>query len=133
MKLRSIQLIYFKEMLDPLRDRRTILSMVIAPLAVMPLIYLGTSYFFTRSEKQAKEQRYRLALRQAASLEGISGSLEQAGFRLQISDDPRRTVEKGETDMGVEVSGQGQKVAIKIYADLSKFEAQVASNRVERA
>jgi ABC-type Na+ efflux pump permease subunit len=41
MQLRSIKLIYFKEILDLLRDRRTIISMLVFPLLVMPLIFLG--------------------------------------------------------------------------------------------
>ena len=133
MQLRSIRLIYFKEMLDLLRDRRTIISMVIVPIAVMPLLFSGMDYFFSRSRKQAQEQRYRLALKQEINLDGITGALEQAGFQTQTSDDPRRAVENKEAETGVEVSGQAPKIAVRIYADLSQFESEVAIRRIERA
>ncbi|HKQ73120.1 MAG TPA: ABC transporter permease [Blastocatellia bacterium] len=133
MQLRSTRLIYFKEMLDLLRDRRTIISMIIIPIAVMPLLFSGVDYFFSRSRKQAQEQRFRLALKQEINLDGITGALEQAGFQAQTSDDPRRAVEKKDAETGVEVSGQAPNIAVKIYADLSQFESEVAIRRIEKA
>lgn len=133
MQLRSTRLIYFKEMLDLLRDRRTIISMVIVPIAVMPLLFSGMDYFFSRSRKQAQEQRFRLALKQEINLDGITSALEQAGFQAQTSDDPRRAVENKEAETGMEVSGQAPKIAVRIYADLSQFESEVAIRRIERA
>lgn len=133
MQLRSLFIIYRKEMLDLLRDRRTLISMIVVPLAVMPLLFIGMDYFFARSEKRAQEQRFLIALKQNASVDGIAPSLEQAGFQVRPLDDPRRAVENKETEMGVEVVGEGQQIAVKIYADLSRFEVDLASSRVERA
>ena len=39
MSLRNIAIVYRKELLDLLRDRRTIISMIIVPVLVMPLLY----------------------------------------------------------------------------------------------
>src|SRR5262245_382297 len=133
MQLRSTRLIYFKEMLDLLRDRRTIISMIIVQVAVMPLLFSGVNYFVSRSRKQAQEQRFRLALKQEINLEGITNALEQAGFQMQPSDDPRRAVENKEAETGVEVIGQAPNIAVRIYADLSQFESEVAIRRIERA
>jgi sodium transport system permease protein len=131
--MRSIKLIYLKEMLDLLRDRRALLSIVIVPLVVWPLISTSVSFFFTRSAKRAQVQKFRIALKEDVSLAGLIGALERAGFQLQSSDDPRRAVENRAADMGVEVSGPAQTISVKIYADLSQFETQIASGRIERA
>jgi sodium transport system permease protein len=131
--MRSIKLIYLKEMLDLLRDRRALISIVVVPLLVWPLISTGMSFFFSRSAKRAQEKQFSLALKQDVSLAGIAGSLEQAGFQVQGSDDPRRAVEDKVTDMGVEVLGPEQKISVKLYADLSQLETQIASGRIERA
>jgi sodium transport system permease protein len=131
--MRSIKFIYLKEMLDLLRDRRTLMSMVIVPLVLWPLISVGVSFFLARSAKRAQEQQFRLALKQDINLEGISDSLEQAGFQLQASDGPRDAVANKMADMGVEVMGPAENISVNIYADLSQLETQIASGRIERA
>jgi sodium transport system permease protein len=131
--MRSLKIIYNKEILDLLRDRRAMMSMIIVPLLVWPLISAGVSFFFTRSARRAQEQQFRLALKQDVDLAGITDSLERSGFQLQSSDDARIAVENKLADMGVEVLGPAQSISINIYADLSQLEMQLASGRIERA
>jgi sodium transport system permease protein len=107
--------------------------MIVVPLAIMPILVLGMDYIFARSEKRAQAQRFRIALKEAVILEGLARSLEQAGFEVQASNDPRSSVENKELDIGVEVTGLEQSVAVKIYADNSRFESEVARSRIERA
>jgi sodium transport system permease protein len=131
--MRSIKFIYLKEMLDLLRDRRALISIVVVPLVMWPLLSTGVSFFFSRSAKRAQEQQFRLALKEDVSLAGMAGSLEQAGFQIQMSDDPRQAVEGKVTEMGVEVIGPANNISVNIYADLSQLETQIASGRIERA
>jgi sodium transport system permease protein len=131
--MRSIKFIYFKEILDLVRDRRALISIVMVPLVVWPAISTGMSFFFSRSAKRAQQQQFRLALKEDISLAGVAGSLDHAGFRIQRSEDPRHDVENKVTDMGVEVLGPAASISVKIYADLSQLEAQIASGRIERA
>jgi sodium transport system permease protein len=41
MSLRNVGIVYRKELIDSLRDRRTVISMVVVPLLVMPLLGMG--------------------------------------------------------------------------------------------
>ena len=41
MSLRNISIVYRKELIDSLRDRRTLISMLVVPLLVMPLLTIG--------------------------------------------------------------------------------------------
>jgi sodium transport system permease protein len=41
MSLRNIGIVYRKELVDSLRDRRTLISMIVVPLLVMPLLTIG--------------------------------------------------------------------------------------------
>ena len=41
MSLRNISTVYRKELLDSLRDRRTVISMIVVPLLLMPLLTIG--------------------------------------------------------------------------------------------
>jgi sodium transport system permease protein len=133
MRLQTIKLIYLKEILDLLRDRRTIISMLVFPLLVLPLIFLGLNYFLFRSINRAQDKQFNIALKQETGLDGMASSLEQAGFKVRPSDNPRLAVENKETELGVDVSGETTSPAIRIYADQSQLEANVASGRIETA
>ena len=41
MNWRSISIVYRKELLDSLRDRRTLFSMILVPVILMPLLCIG--------------------------------------------------------------------------------------------
>ncbi|MBO0720818.1 MAG: ABC transporter permease [Blastocatellia bacterium] len=131
--MRSIKILYLKEMLDLLRDRRAIISIVMVPLVLWPLLTTGMSFFLSRSTRRAQEKQFHLALKEDVSLAGLAGSLEQAGFQVKRADDPRHDVENKVTEMGVEVSGPPDNISVKIYVDLSQLETQIASGRIERA
>jgi sodium transport system permease protein len=133
MQLKLIKLIYLKEILDLLRDRRTIISMLVFPLLFIPLIFLGLNYFLSRSINRAQDKQFNLALKQETGLEGMTTSLEQAGFKVRPSDNPRRAVENKETELGVDVSGETNSPAVRIYVDQSQLETAVASGRIETA
>jgi sodium transport system permease protein len=133
MRLQTIKLIYLKEVLDLMRDRRTIISMLVFPLLLMPMIFLGLNYFLIRSINRAKDKQFSIALKQETGLEGMTQSLEQAGFKVRPSENPRRAVEDKETELGVDVSGETNSPAIRIYADQSQLEVNVAGGRIETA
>ena len=42
MSLRNIGIVYRKELTDSLRDRRTLISMIVVPILLMPLLTIGT-------------------------------------------------------------------------------------------
>lgn len=48
MNLRATTIVYRKELVDSLRDRRTIISMVVIPILVFPLLMLGLGYIGKR-------------------------------------------------------------------------------------
>jgi sodium transport system permease protein len=116
-----------------MRDRRTIISMLVFPLLLMPMIFLGLNYFLIRSINRAKDKQFSIALKQETGLEGMTQSLEQAGFKVRQSENPRRAVENKETELGVDVSGETNSPAIRIYADQSQLEVNVAGGRIETA
>src|SRR5712692_598032 len=56
MSLRNIGIVYRKEMVDSLRDRRTVISMVVVPILLMPLMTLGMAGISIRMMNKAKEE-----------------------------------------------------------------------------
>jgi len=56
MSLRNIGIVYRKELVDSLRDRRTLISMTVVPLLVMPLLTIGMGVLSARLVGQAMEE-----------------------------------------------------------------------------
>ena len=56
MSLRNIGIVYRKELIDSLRDRRTVISMIAVPLLVMPLLTIGMGVLSAKLVGQAMEE-----------------------------------------------------------------------------
>jgi sodium transport system permease protein len=56
MSLRNIGIVYGKELLDSLRDRRTIISMIVVPMLVMPVLMLGMGTMAARLVTRAQQE-----------------------------------------------------------------------------
>ena len=56
MKTRNIQTIYRKEMKDTLRDRRTLIFMLIVPIVAIPLLMMFTSSLMIGAVTKAQEE-----------------------------------------------------------------------------
>jgi sodium transport system permease protein len=54
--LRNIGIVYRKELIDSLRDRRTLISMIVVPLLLMPLLTIGLGVLSARMVGEAKEE-----------------------------------------------------------------------------
>ena len=53
MNWNNIRLIYFKEISGAIRDRRTLISMIIIPLIFYPLLFLGIGYFTMMGQEKS--------------------------------------------------------------------------------
>ena len=56
MSLRNIGIVYRKEMTDSLRDRRTLISMIVVPIVLMPLMTIGISVVSIRTMREAQKE-----------------------------------------------------------------------------
>jgi sodium transport system permease protein len=56
MSLRNIGIVYRKELIDSLRDRRTLISMIVVPLLLMPLLTIGLGVIAAKQVGQAREE-----------------------------------------------------------------------------
>lgn len=133
MSVRTAWVIYRKEILDLLRDRRALLSMVVVPLLAMPLLMGGLSYFMVQAERKARETAHAIAVRTGVPLPGLAEALSAAGLRPQEARDPRAAVSEKRAEAGVEVAGSQARPTVKIYLDRTRTTSEVAASRVELA
>jgi sodium transport system permease protein len=67
--MRTIIVIFKKELVDTLRDRRTLISMIAIPLLLFPILIGISSRIVTSQMKQAQEKVLRVALRTSGNAE----------------------------------------------------------------
>ena len=127
--------IYKKEMLDTIRDRRTLISMVAVPLLAIPLLLLVMSRFVSSTERKAGDEALTIAVRGAGRLPGILNALTGAGFKLASRDDLEAAIAKKAIAAGVEpvvLPGAGR-IEVKVYSDMTQRSSQVAAGRIRAA
>jgi sodium transport system permease protein len=131
---RAVRVIYRKEMLDLLRDRRTLISMVAVPLLAMPLLYGGLIYLVTSSERKAREAAHTVAVREeAGTLPGLRDALGAVDLVPVDDPDPRQAVLDRRAEAGIEVAGAGERPAVRLYADLTRSASRAARDRAQLA
>ena len=62
MKWNLIRTVYLKELKDSLRDRRTLISMIVVPTLVMPMIMFGVGMVMTKIIKKAEAETVTIAI-----------------------------------------------------------------------
>jgi sodium transport system permease protein len=89
----TIRTIYGKELTDSLRDRRTLVSMIILPTVIMPLLLLGLGKAASTIITRARAEIPRVMVIGGADSPGIRAELEKTGkFRLEPAAPAWRTL-----------------------------------------
>jgi sodium transport system permease protein len=121
-------------MLDMVRDRRTLISMVLVPIAAMPVLFLFMGRMISSAEKRAGEEAVTIAVQGGERLPGLRNALAGAGFKLLDKADMKAAVEKKEIAAGVEpiLLPSGVK-EVRIYADQTREGSGVAAGKIRAA
>jgi sodium transport system permease protein len=132
MRFPIVSAIYQKEMLDLLRDRRTLISMVAVPLLVIPLLLNVSTRFMSKMQENAENEAKSMAVAVHITNPEIRQVLEKAQIQLVDKDDLKDAVLKKTAAAGVEEI-PGTPVEVEIYADNSNPTSSAAAARVRAA
>ncbi len=130
MKASVIATIYRKEILEIVRDRRTLISMVLVPIVAMPLLFAVMHYFMSSSDKRAREEAETIAVPGRIAMPGLEDSLRNAGFHLVVHPDPRAAVQSKQAAAGLAESQPG---VVRLYVDGSRSASDKAASRLRIA
>lgn len=62
MKLDNVAVVYRKELLDALRDKRTLFATIIVPLLLLPVIMIGFGAFAAKSVRKVQEETFNVVV-----------------------------------------------------------------------
>lgn len=104
MKLVTIGIVYRKEMLDMLRDRRTLISMIVVPLLLMPVLIFGMAAMAAKLIDRAQRESAAIMLLGAQHAPSLAEQLrETEGFEVvPPAGDYARRIEDKELRAAVE-------------------------------
>lgn len=141
MSFRNVGIVYRKEIVDSLRDRRTVISMIAVPLLVMPLLTIGMGALSVSLVGQAKKETPRVMilggddsphlmaeLRQLKDLRIVPASPD---FAEEISNKEIRAA--AEIPEGFEAKiAAGEFTTVKIYMYEGELKSSFGADRLQR-
>jgi sodium transport system permease protein len=132
MRLSIVSAIFRKEMLDLVRDRRTLISMVVVPVLLVPLLLNVSTRLMSRMQENAEQEAKSMAVAVKATTPALRQALEKAQIQIVERDDLKDAVLKKSVAAGVEEI-PGTPVEVQIYADNSNPTSSAAAARVRVA
>jgi len=115
MSLRNIGIVYRKELIDSLRDRRTVISMVVVPLLLMPLLTIGIGGVLVKQVGEARQEIPKVM---------ILGGRDSPNVRKQIEQLNQLAVVPEKLDYADEISNKQIRAAVEIPEG---FDAKLAA------
>ena len=147
MHIQLISVIYLKELKDVLRDRRTLISMILVPILLFPLLIGGVGYMMggqiDKIEKQSKpilvlghENSPDLVqfLRDEEQFQVVDAFMELDKAKEMLKDKTFLTIvtvpEGFEEQLQAFFQGEGEMPEVTMFSDESEMESDIAKNRV---
>jgi sodium transport system permease protein len=141
MSFRNVGIVYRKELVDSLRDRRTVISMIVVPLLLMPLLTIGMGALSLTLVDQARKETPRVMVLGGADSPGVVAELEQLkdlhivppkpDFAEEISNKEIRAAV--EIPQGFEAKlAAGESSTVRIYMYEGELKSGFGADRLQR-
>ena len=137
---RAIRIVYGKELRDSLRDRRTIISMIVVPVLAIPLLMFGIGTLAFKTATKARDEipqvmivggedspKVLSALRAAKNLQVVPATMD---FTNAIVEKRVRAVVKLPPDFDAVVA-RGEKAGVEIYEYAGEMKSDFAAERLD--
>ena len=141
MNLRNIAIIYRKELIDSLRDRRTLISMVVVPLLLMPLLTIGMGVLSAKLVGQAKEEVPKVMILGGANSPEVMAELEKLkkvrvvpakpDYAAEIANRRVRAAVEIPKDFDAGLA-EGEPMTVKIYMYEGDLKSTFGADRLQR-
>lgn len=114
MNMRRMRALFKRELTDILRDKKTLVMMIVVPIILYPLLIVGMTLLMSSVMSSQEEKTYQVAFENDAALEERIGTIlkeeqEEIGYRVEVvqADDCEGALEAEEIDTFVRVEEDG--------------------------
>jgi sodium transport system permease protein len=126
--------LYKKEILEVLRDRRTLISMVVVPLLAIPILVGGLSFIMFRAEEKLREERLKVILAEdIKKLEEIEEELKRERIEVFYGDQIIAGLREKLYAAAIDLEYENDKPLLVIYFDATRGISREGKRRIESA
>ena len=125
-----------KELVEAVRDRRTVLLGVLIPILVMPAITLGLPYLAQREEARLRAAPARVAVRGPEHLPGFLRTAAAGEWIVRVEvPEPESALRRGTVDAVLEASraDRGQPVRVRLLYDGTSVASILGRQKIDEA
>ena len=140
--MKTAFIIFKKEMMDTLRDRRTLVVMIIIPLLLFPLLMTLSTKIMMKQKKEAQEKTLALAIITNDNADGFYKLLnETKGIKLKeglTEEQIQEQIKSGKLDFGLVISSEFDRMVAENKQGLVTFylkssqETKITGQRIEK-
>jgi sodium transport system permease protein len=139
--LRNIGIVYRKELVDSLRDRRTLISMIAVPLLLMPLLTIGMGVLSAKLVGQAMEEVPKVMILGGEDSPKVKDELEKLENvrTVPAKSDYAEEISSKQIRAAVEIPegfdaklANGTPMTVKIYMYEGELKSGFGANRVQQ-
>jgi sodium transport system permease protein len=141
MRWEKIGIVWFKEMLDTIRDHRSLFLMVVLPLVLYPAMFMLGGTIIGRQEAKEKAMDVSVALGSADGAESLRTAIQGAdNMDVVASESPKDRVADGSVDLGLlpgpgfdDAIARGETPKLEVFYDGAESGSREARSRVKKA
>lgn len=135
MRINIVKSVLKKEIIDILRDKKTLFMTVMLPIVLYPIMFLLMGVIVGSTAKSMEEKALNIAFGTQPS-EAIIREIEAYGqengkLNIVATDDYKKDINEGRIDAYIESKTEGDTTHYTIYINSSKSDGSEASNRFE--
>ncbi|MBI2264713.1 MAG: hypothetical protein HYU64_06020, partial [Armatimonadetes bacterium] len=135
----ALWVVFRKDLLDLIRDRRTLFAVVVLPLLFYPLLFIGFSQMSFLQNRKLEQEVPRIQIQGLGNAPALVNRLErEKGFQLTSFPQPEQALAKGELDLvltvppGFQDALNSDKTArVELIQDSSRDRSSAARRKVE--
>jgi len=142
MSLRNIGIVYLKELTEALRDRRTLISTIVVPLLMFPVLTVGFGAAMVSLMKKAEKETPKVIILGGADSPHVLVDLKKLeGLEIvDFTPDWKDRIINKEVGAAVEIPegfetdlGRQKSATLRIYNYKNEIKSEFAANHVEKA
>ena len=141
MNLRNISIVYRKELVDSLRDQRTLISMIAVPLLLVPMLTIGLLVVTFRQVGEASQEVPKVMILGGEDSPNVRAELEKLSGVKIVPQNPdyAEEISNKRIRAAVEIPpgfdgklAAGESMSVKIYMYQGELKSGFGANRLEK-
>jgi sodium transport system permease protein len=137
--MRHIGIVWGKELLDTVRDRRAVILMIVVPLVLMPVLLWGPNALRTATEQQTEQHAQKISVIRPEEAPDLVEQIDRSRVLTVVAvEDPQKALKEGEiaavlvlpSDFSQSLATEAGSIDVIIRYDVSSSDSRTAQEKL---